>query len=208
MNAPVEDILSRIDRLSTEELNELEKTLIRRHGSSEDRQSPARQVVNHDEAPSGTWKRKALKIGIIAGALAAAIGIIAYMTSKDTLSASNRKDEFGANVGYQIDRYRYRNRAQLSFTPGTGSSLVYNLSPLLIDKIEQQSWMSNGRVVYLNLLVKPNSNSPASPARIIHDFQRGETYVYSPLSLGRTASSSDRWMSEAEFDGLLARFGQ
>jgi hypothetical protein len=156
---------------------------------------------------SGNWKRKALIIGLMAGALALALGIITYLTSKETLAASNRKDEFGAEVGYQLDQYRYRNRARLSFNPGTGSSVVYNLAPLLIEKIEQQSWMSNGRVIYLNLSVKPNSNSPASPARIIHDFHRGETYVYSPLNLGRTASSSDRWMNEAEFDGMLARFG-
>jgi hypothetical protein len=159
-----------------------------------------------DNARAGTWKRKALIIGIIAGALVLAIGIITYMTSKETLAASDRKDEFGADVGYQLDQYRYRNRARLSFNSGSGSSLVYSYAPLLIEKIEQQSWMSNGRVIYLSLSVKPNSNSPASPARIIHDFHRGETYVYSPLNLGRTASSSDRWMSEAEFDGMLARF--
>jgi hypothetical protein len=165
-------------------------------------------VENNTREPSGTWRRKALIIGIIAGALALALGIITYLTSKETLAASNRKDEFGADVGYQIDQYRYRDRARLSFDSGAGSSLVYNLSPLLIDKIEQQSWMSNGRVIYLSLSVRPNSSSPASPARIIHDFHRGETYVYSPLNLGRTASSSDRWMSEAEFDGMLARFVQ
>jgi hypothetical protein len=208
MNAPVEDILSRIDRLSTEELNELEKTLTRRQGVGEDHRLPARQDENHAREPSGTWKRKALIIGLIAGALVVTIGIIIYLTSKETLAASDRKDEFGANVGYQIEQYQYRNRARLSFNIGAGSSLVYNLSPLLIDKIEQQSWMSNGRVIYLGLSVKPNSSSPASPARIIHDFHRGETYVYSPLNLGRTASSSDRWMSQAEFDGMLARFGQ
>jgi hypothetical protein len=157
---------------------------------------------------SGIWKRKALIIGLIVGALALAIGIITYLTSQETLAASNRKDEFGADVGYQLDQYRYRNRARLSFDSGTGSSMVYNIAPLLIEKIEQQSWMSNGRIIYLSLSVKPNSNSPASPARIIHDFHRGETYVYSPLSLGRTSSSSDRWMSEAEFDGMLARFVQ
>jgi hypothetical protein len=165
-------------------------------------------VPVEDNARAGTWRRKALIIGLIAGTLALAIGIITYLTSKETLAASNRKDEFGADVGYRLDRYRYRNRVILSFTPGAGSSLVYNLSPLLIDKIEQQSWMSNGRVIYLNLSAKPNSNSPASPARLIHDFHRGETYISSPLSLGRTGSSSDRWMSEAEFDGMLARFAQ
>jgi hypothetical protein len=157
---------------------------------------------------TGTWKRKALIIGLIAGALVLAIGIITYLASKERLAESARKDEFGADVGYRIDQYRYRNRAQVIFNSGSGSSLVYNLSPLLIDKVEQQSWMSNGRVIYLSLLVKPNSNSPASPARIIYDFHRGETYVYSPLNLGRTASSSDRWMSQAEFDGVLARFLQ
>jgi hypothetical protein len=164
--------------------------------------------VNNSRVLSGAWRRKALIIGLITGALAVAIGIITYLTSKETLAASDRKDEFGADVGYQIDQYRYRNRAQLSFNSGSGSTLVYNLSPLLIDKIEQQSWMSNGRVIYLSLSVKSNANSPASPARIIYDFHRGETYIYSPLNLGRTASSSDRWMSEPEFDGMLARFVQ
>jgi hypothetical protein len=162
--------------------------------------------VKNSRVLSGPWRRKALIIGLIVGVLAIVGGIIVYLTSKETLTASNRKDEFGADVGYQIDRYRYRNRARLIFNSGSGSSLVYNLSPLLIDKIEQQSWMSNGRVIYLSLSVKPDANFPAAPARIIHDFHRGETYVYSPLNLGRTASSSDRWMSEAEFDGMLARF--
>jgi hypothetical protein len=208
MDAPVKDILSRIDRLSTEELNELEKTLTKRHGSGEDRMTANGQAVSSFKARLASWKRKSLIIGIIVVALAIPIGIMTYLTSTETLAASDRRDEFDANVGYQVEQYRYRNRARLIFNAGAGSSLVYNLSPLLIDKIEQQSWMSNGRVIYLRLSVKPNSNSPASPARIIHDFHRGETFVYSPLNLGRTAASNDRWMSEAEFDGLLARYVQ
>jgi hypothetical protein len=197
MNAPVADILSRIDQLTREELNELEKTLTR-HQPDESSLKPR----------SGSWKRKALIIGIIAAALAAVIGIVTYLTSKETLAANNRKDEFGADVGYKIDQYRFRDRSQLIFTSGSGTSLVYNFSPLLIDKIERQSWLANGRVIYLNLLVKPNSRTVVSPARIIYDFHRGETYIYSPLRLSRTASSSERWLSEAEFDGLLARFAQ
>jgi hypothetical protein len=193
MNAPVADILTRIDQLTKEEKSELEKTLTRRHGA----------------APrSGSWKRKLLIFGIIIGVLAAAIGIITYLTSKQSLASSNRKDDFGADVGYRIDQYRYRDRARLTFTTGSGPSLVYNLSPMLIDKIERQSWLANGRVIYLSLSVKPDSKAPASPARIIYDFHRGETYIYSPLNLTRAVSSSDRWMSEAEFDGLLARFAQ
>jgi hypothetical protein len=197
MNAPVEEILSRIDQLTQDELNELESTLTRRQG-----------VELYSRPLSGNWKRKLLIIGIIAGVLAAASGIITYLTSKQSLASSNRKDEFGADIGYQIDQYRYRDRSRLTFTSGSGSSLVYNLSPLLIDKIEQQSWLENGRVIYVSLLVKPNSKAPASPARIIYDFHRGETYINSPLNLTRPASSSDRWMNEAEFDGLLARFAQ
>jgi hypothetical protein len=157
---------------------------------------------------SGSWKRKAMILGIIAAVLAIVIGIITYLTSKETLAASNRKDEFGSDVGYQVEQYRFRDRSRLIFTSGTGTSLVYDLSPLLIDKIERQSWLANGRVIYFNLLVKPNSRAPASPARIIYDFHRGETYIYSPLRLSRTAASSERWLSEAEFDGLLARFAQ
>jgi hypothetical protein len=197
MNAPVADILSRIDQLSREELNELEKTLTRR---LPDESSPRTR--------SGNWKRKALIFGIIAAVLAAVIGIITYLTSKETLAASNRKDEFGAEVGFKIDQYRFRDRSRLIFTSGSGSSLVYDFSPLLIDKIERQSWLGDGRVIYLNLLVKPNSKAPVSPARIIYDFHRGETYIYSPLRLSRTGASSERWLSEAEFDGLLARFAE
>ena len=197
MNAPVADILSRIDQLSREELNELEKTVTKRQ--------PDKSSVG---TQSGNWKRKALIIGIIAAVLAGVIGIITYLTSKETLAASNRKDEFGANVGYKIEQYSFRDRSRLIFTSGLGFSLVYDLSPLLINKIEQQSWLANGRVIYLSLSVKPNSRATASPARIIYDFHRGEIHIYSPLSLSRTPASSERWLNEAEFDGLLARFAQ
>jgi hypothetical protein len=196
MNSPVAEILSRIDQLTKEELNELESTLTRRQGAKP-----------YSKPQSGSWKRKLLVIGISAGVLAATIGIITYLTSKQSLAASIRKDDFGADVGYRIEQYRYRDRSRLSFTSGSGS-LVYNLSPMVIDKIEQQSWLANGRVIYMSLLVKPDSRSPAAPARIIYDFHRGETYINSPLNLTRAPASSDRWMSEAEFDGLLARFAQ
>jgi len=206
MKAPVADILSRIDQLTKEELNELEKTLTRRPGFSNGHRRNEKQLSVIPK--SGSWKRKALIIGSIVGALVVAIGIIAYLTSKETLATSNHRDEFGANVSYQIYQYRYRSRSRLNFNSGSGSELVYDLSPLVIERIERQSWLANGRLIYLNLLVKPDSKAPASPARIIYDFHRGETYIHSPLNLTRTASSSDRWMSEAEFDGLLARFVQ
>src|SRR5262245_41589353 len=102
MNAPVADILSRIDQLSREELNELEKTVTKRQ--------PDKSSVG---TQSGNWKRKALIIGIIAAVLAGVIGIITYLTSKETLAASNRKDEFGANVGYKIEQYSFRDRSRL-----------------------------------------------------------------------------------------------
>ncbi|MBO0721360.1 MAG: hypothetical protein J2P41_11095 [Blastocatellia bacterium] len=202
MNAPVADILSRIDQLTKDELNELEKTLTRHTGF----RNGQRRVDALPARPPGYWKRMAVIIGISAAALAVAIGIITFLTKKETLAASNRKDEFGANVGYRVDQYRFRSRSRLSFDTGSGSSLVYNFSPLVIEKIERQSWLANGRLIYLNLSVKPGSRAPASPARIIYDFHRGETYIYSPLNLTRTASSNNQWMNEAEFDGLLARF--
>lgn len=208
MIAPVEEIVSRIDQLTNEELNELEKTLANREKPGEEHQRLVNAIEKTSKERFGDWWRKALKIGIVLGLLALGFIIITYFTRREALAESTRKDEFGADVGYKVEQYRYRDRVLLSFNSGSASSLVYDLSPLSIDKMVQQSWLSNGRAIYLNLSVKPDSKTAALPARIIHDFQRGEIYVYSPLSLWRPNSSTNRWMSEAEFDGVLARFGQ
>ena len=161
-----------------------------------------------EQEKDGVWRKKAVLVGIIVGALAAGIGVFYYMTSKETLASSSRLDEFSTNIDYKVEQYRYRSRAIITFGSSPNSSLVCNLSGIKIDKILEQRWLANGRAIYLNLSINPDSSTTPVPARLIFDFQRGELFLSSPVSLWRTNSSSSRWMNDAEFDGVLARFGR
>jgi hypothetical protein len=207
MTAPptFQEIISRIDQLTPGELNQLERVISTRTRTNEESLLPVQTEIT---PKPGIFKHRILPIALLLGALAAGFAIIYFLTAKETFATSARKDEFGANIGYRIEQYRFRNRVLLDFKGGTRSSLGCDISPLLIDKLGEQRWLSNGRAIYLNMLVKPDSRTAPSPARVIYDFQRGEMFVSSPLSMWRTPSSGNRWMSEAEFDGVLARYGQ
>lgn len=159
-------------------------------------------------APLDIFRRKAVLIVALLIALAAIVGVIAYLTQREALTEGGRVDEFGTRLKYKVERYRYRDRVLLTLSTDSGSTLTFDLSPMTIDKIIEQRWLANGRSIYLSLMLKPDRGTAASPARIIYDFHRGEIYASSPLNLWRTQSSSARWMNDAEFDGLLARFGQ
>jgi hypothetical protein len=207
MSAPptLEEIISGVDQLSPGELNRLERVISTRTKTDQESLQPVRTEVT---SKPGNFKRRILPVVLLLGALAAAGVIIFFSTARETFATSERRDEFGENIGYNIEQYRFRNRVLLDFKAGTRSSLKGDLSPLRIDRIAEQRWLSNGRAIYLNLLVKPDSRTTPSPARMIYDFQRGEMFVASPISMWRTPSSGNRWMSEAEFDGVLARYGQ
>lgn len=207
MSAPTtfEEIISRVDQLTPGELNQLERVISTRTKTNEESLRLAQTEIT---PKPGTFKDRILPIALSLGALAAGLAIIYFLTARETFATSDRKDEFGANIGYKIEQYRFRNRVLLDFKAGTRSSLECDLSPLVIDKIGEQRWLSNGRAIYLNMLVKPDTRTAPSPARVIYDFQRGEMFVSSPVSMWRTPSSGNRWMSDAEFDGVLARYGQ
>ncbi len=196
MSTPVKEILSRIDKITDEERKELERKLA------------VRPADRPQEVTRGNWKKKLIMFGILLGTAAIVFGSTFILESKEALARSDRKDEFGADISYRVEQYRYRNRALLSFSSGSNSSIFFHLSPLKIDKIVEQRWLANGRAIFLNLSVKPGSSDAPAPARVIYDFQRGEMHVASPVSLWRTDLSGNRWMNDAEFDGVLARFGQ
>jgi hypothetical protein len=200
-----EEIISSVDQLSPGELSRLERAISTRTKTKEESLRP---IHAGSTTETGKFKDKILPIALLLGALVAGCAIAYFLTARETFATSDRRDEFGANIGYKIEQYRFGNRVLLDFKAGARSSLEYDLSPLRVDKVVEQRWLSNGRAIYLNMLVKPNSRTAPSPARVIYDFQRGEMFVSSPMSMWRTPSSGNRWMSEAELDGVLARYVQ
>ena len=86
---------------------------------------------------------------------------------------------------------------------------------LRIDKVVESEWIKSDGAVYLNIRITYrdplDSSMSTKPARIIYDFHKGEMYIVSDFTLWRLWSerlSYDNWMSESEFNEILAELRQ
>lgn len=218
MSVLVDEIITRIDQLNGQEVNELEERLNARATPGQEHLQLVRVV---DETRWGGFAtrlgratRKTLVALIIIGAIVLATLLALYYWRTTTISKGNRQDGAQSAVGYRVEQYNYRDRARLIFEDGGDGQVKCDLAPMQISKLLEERWLASGRAVYLHLEMKSpevvggDGQPEAKGAKVLYDFQRGELYVTSQLHLWRTAASEGRWMTEEEFAGMLARFAQ
>lgn len=218
MSILVDEIITRIDRLNPQEMDELEQALVARAKPGQANVQLVRVVEDTRwsgfASRLGRATRKTLVVLIVLGAIVLATLLTLYYQRTATISKGTRQDQYQAAVGYTVEQYRYRDRARLIFDDGGDGQVKCDLSPMQIDKLLEERWLANGRAVYLHLLFKSpevlgaDGQQEPKGAKVLYDFQRGELYVTSQLHLWRTAASEGRWMTEEEFAGMLARFAQ
>ncbi len=218
MSTLVEEILTRLDQLSPEELRELEQNLEQRAtpGSESLRLARVTEPTRGQQLRLrlGQWTRKTFVWSLILGVLLIVLVGMLYFWRTETLSEGSRQDQFQAGISYRIERHRYRDIATVVFDDGGDGIVNCRLSPMQFEQLVEQRWLANGRAIFLHLRLKSpealgaDGNPEPRSAKLLYDYHRGELYVTSPLHLWRTASSESHWMNEEEFNGLLNRFAQ
>ena len=87
----------------------------------------------------------------------------------------------------------------------------FYLPRFTIEKVEDERWLSNGSVIYLNVKVKSHdSMQSVGSLKMIYDFHRGEMYTSSPFTIFRfwnEKNSYQAWLSEPDFKAILTRYG-
>lgn len=218
MSVIVEEIVTRIDQLSQEELEELEQVFAMRSKPGVESLRVVRVLEQtrwqRFRSQIGVATRRTLARAVLLGIMIAAVLFGVYYLRTNTIATGSRKDQFETSVGYTIEQNSYRARSRLVFDDGGDGQVVCDLSPMKIDRLVEERWLANGRAIYLHVLFKSpealgaDGQPEARPAKMIYDFHRGEMYLTSPLHLWRTGSSESHWMNEEEFAGALARYNQ
>jgi len=142
-------------------------------------------------------------------------GILALLVwnARFTVASGEKVDDLGSySYGYKIEQYYTRSSSRLTIWSSRGMEFVCELGQLTVDEVVEQRWLKNDSAIYLNLHIRyHDSMVSVHPARIIYDFHRGEIYTSSGFALWRNFDKrhkSEDWMSDAEFDTVLSRFGQ
>lgn len=130
-----------------------------------------------------------------------------------TVASGETSDNLGYYpYGYKIEHYYIRSSFRLKFWTSMGMVFKYDSGQMTVEEVKEQRWVNNDAAVYLNLRIKQHDSSVSTDsARVIYDFQRGQMYVTSRFKLWRTFDKNHEranWMSEAEFDAVLARLQQ
>lgn len=136
--------------------------------------------------------------------------------AKYTVTAGEKRDDFsGVTYGYRVEQYYLWNSIRLTIWNKRGNhgmNLVYDLPSLTVDKILEERWINHDAAIYLKLQIKYHDSAASiNAARIIYDFQRGETHTASDFTLWRVwneQNKTEEWMSESEFDAVLLRLNR
>jgi hypothetical protein len=218
MSILVEEILTRLDQLTPEELRELEQSLEQRAtpGAENLRLMRVTELTKGQQFALrlGKLTRKTLVWSSMLGVLLIVFVAMLYFWRTETISEGSRQDQFQAGISYRIERHRYRDIATVVFDDGVDGVINCTLSPMQFEQLVEQRWLANGRAIFLHLRLKSpealgeDGKPDTKSAKLLYDYHRGELYVTSPLHLWRTASSESHWMNEEEFTGLLNRFAQ
>ena len=155
--------------------------------------------------------RRALVVAAAIAVAVVATVVLLLRLSQTTLGYSQK---CGGSYcwGYQLSQYKFSKQTVLHLTGTWGLDLEYELPKMLVERVQEDRWLAGDRAVYLSVHLKPLNDPSAAgaPVRILYDFQRGETYVSSPLQLWRapdyqSGKPAKNWLSDAEFDRALAR---
>ena len=206
MTPNIEDIVSRVQSLSSDEVQQLSTAL---------QSTPLAAALPLRTVAQPTLQQRAVgaakKTGVIVAALlfAALLGGVWFYASSVKTVAAGEREIADADFGYRVEQYRFRDRAILRLWSG-GDEIKYDLDGLTFSKVTEERWLLNGRAIYLNLVLKAHDGEVEKPARIIYDFYRGEIYANSPLNLWRVVNkqSQPAWMLDADFDTQLQRLNQ
>jgi hypothetical protein len=141
-----------------------------------------------------------------------------WLSNQRVIIAQDDRDTgIGRTYGYKIEKYLFRDGLRITLWERLGLNkalghtemwAVYDVSGLKLDKVQESEWIKSDGAIYLNLQITYEDSSISThPAKIIYDFHRGEMYVSSEYTLWRLFSDSLRsedWMSDAEFESVLA----
>lgn len=134
--------------------------------------------------------------------------VVTAWFAKYTVTSGEKYDELSnTTYGYKIEKYYCFPSTELTIYTNRGlfseTSSVYEMSQMSVNKIEEERWLNNDMVVYLNLQLRyHDSILVIRPTRIIYDFSQREIYSSSDFTLWR-AKAKDR-LTEAEFNALLS----
>ena len=148
------------------------------------------------------------------------IGLVAVEFWKDsqtyTLAKGEQSNGLGTTYGYEIENYRYAHGMRLTIWTKLGTSTnmksVYELPKFSVDEVQRDDWIKSDGAIYLKLRVIDHSSlDTLHPMLLIYDFNSGQMYVSSDLTLWRVWSrnlSQDNWISEKEFNEILTELQQ
>jgi hypothetical protein len=129
-------------------------------------------------------------------------------SSRRTVSAETKSTN-GIRYGYQLESYRFRDRMFLRFWNSAGLSLEFDLPGYAMGQLQETRWLAGDGAVYLHGMMahRDGAGEATVPVKILFDFRSGELFVSSPAPLWRLPSSSD-WLTDAEFDAILAKIAE
>ncbi len=113
--------------------------------------------------------------------------------------------------GYELSEYVVSGRVTLRFWGDWGLDTEYVLPAGRVERASENRWLAVDRALVLDLRWRPPaspSDGEAVPIRVLYDFQRGETSVWSALPLWRMgdyrgARPDRNWMNETQFRAAL-----
>jgi hypothetical protein len=159
--------------------------------------------------------RKYLTGLLLASTIFCGLGLVVWH-ARQTISSDKKRDDFsGVTYGYGIKQYYFWSSSDLTFWLDRGAHRQFEanfyFSGYTIEKVEDERWLSNGSVIYLNMTVKSHDTMKAvGSLKMIYDFHRGEMYTSSRFTMFRfwnERKSHEAWLSDSEFAAVLARYG-
>ncbi|MBN1451053.1 MAG: hypothetical protein JW963_08575 [Anaerolineales bacterium] len=164
-------------------------------------------------------KLPAKKFAVVTAAILV-MSLVAVGLWKDSQTYTVAKGEkingLGATYGYEIENYRYAHGMRITIWTKLGLSTVmksvYELPKFSIDEVLREDWIKSDGAIFLKLrIIDHSSLDTIHPMLLIYDFNTGEMYVSSDLTLWRIWSrnlSQDDWLNEKEFEEILTELQQ
>ena len=146
----------------------------------------------------------------IAGVSLAAVFLV-YFLNQSTV-AFGQKCGGGQCWAYELEQFRVSKRTLLTITGSWGLHIQYELPRMIVERVNEDRWLSGDRAIYLNLRLRPakDPGAPGTHLQIVYDFQRGELYVACPLQLWRardyqSGKPARNWLSDEDFQAVVRR---
>jgi hypothetical protein len=133
-----------------------------------------------------------------------------------TIAQGERNNGLGTAYGYEVENYRYAHGLRITLWTKLGLSTimksVYEMPKFSIDQVLRDEWIKSDGAIYLKLrIIDHSSLDTIHPMLLIYDFNAGQMYISSDLTLWRIWSRNlgkDNWISEKEFNEILTELQQ